>query len=135
ITMRNGRYVVPVNVGYRSEFKGTIHDSSQSGQTTYVEPTALVHMRKNITRSKESEQAEITRISSELTEQVSTVAHDLYEHNINLHPIDFVCAKAKYGAYIKGTKPLIADDESIRLIGAFHPLIDSDTVVKNDIVV
>ena len=135
ITMRNGRYVIPVNVDYRSEFKGIIHDSSQSGQTIYVEPTAIVDMTNNITRLKESEEAEITRILSELTEQVSTVAHDLYEHNINLHHIDFVFAKAKYGAYIKGTKPLIAEDESIRLIGAFHPLIDSDTVVKNDIVV
>ncbi|MBF0754013.1 endonuclease MutS2 [Jeotgalicoccus nanhaiensis] len=135
ITMRNGRYVIPVNVDYRSEFKGIIHDSSQSGQTIYVEPTAIVDMTNNITRLKESEEAEITRILSELTEQVSTVAHDLYEHNINLHHIDFVFAKAKYGAHIKGTKPLIADDESIRLIGAFHPLIDSDTVVKNDIVV
>ncbi|MEK4555359.1 endonuclease MutS2 [Jeotgalicoccus sp. FSL K6-3177] len=135
ITMRNGRYVIPVNVDYRSEFKGIIHDSSQSGQTIYVEPTAIVDMTNNITRLKESEEAEITRILSELTGQVSTVAHDLYEHNINLHHIDFVFAKAKYGAHIKGTKPLIADDESIRLIGAFHPLIDSDTVVKNDIVV
>ena len=135
ITMRNGRYVIPVNVDYRSEFKGIIHDSSQSGQTIYVEPTAIVDMTNNITRLKESEEAEITRILSELTEQVSTVAHDLYEHNINLHHIDFVFAKAKYGAHIKGTKPLIADNESIRLIGAFHPLIDSDTVVKNDIVV
>ncbi|CAM4149595.1 endonuclease MutS2 [Jeotgalicoccus halotolerans] len=135
ITMRNGRYVIPVNVDYRSEFKGIIHDSSQSGQTIYVEPSAIVDMTNNITRLKESEEAEITRILSELTEQVSTVAHDLYEHNINLHHIDFVFAKAKYGAHIKGTKPLIADDESIRLIGAFHPLIDSDTVVKNDIVV
>ena len=135
ITMRNGRYVIPVNVDYRSEFKGIIHDSSQSGQTIYVEPTAIVDMTNNITRLKESEEAEITRILSELTEQVSTVAHDLYEHNINLHHIDFVFAKAKYGAHIKGTKPLIADDESIRLIGAFHPLIDSETVVKNDIVV
>ena len=135
ITMRNGRYVIPVNVDYRSEFKGIIHDSSQSGQTIYVEPSAIVDMTNNITRLKESEEAEITRILSELTEQVSTVAHDLYEHNINLHHIDFVFAKAKYGAHIKGTKPLIAEDESIRLIGAFHPLIDSDTVVKNDIVV
>ena len=135
ITMRNGRYVIPVNVDYRSEFKGIIHDSSQSGQTIYVEPTAIVDMTNNITRLKESEEAEITRILSALTEQVNEVAHDLYEHNINLHHIDLVFAKAKYGAHIKGTKPIITDDESIRLIGSFHPLIDSETVVKNDIVV
>lgn len=135
ITMRNGRYVIPVSVDYRSEFKGIIHDSSQSGQTIYVEPTAIVDMTNNITRLKESEEAEITRILSELTARVNEVAHDLYEHNISLHHIDFVFAKAKYGAHIKGTKPIISDDESIRLIGAYHPLIDSETVVKNDIVV
>lgn len=135
ITMRNGRYVIPVNVDYRSEFKGIIHDSSQSGQTIYVEPTAIVDMTNNITRLKESEEAEITRILSALTEQVNEVAHDLYEHNINLHHIDLVFAKAKYGAHIKGTKPIITDDESIRLIGSFHPLIDSESVVKNDIVI
>lgn len=135
ITMRNGRYVIPVNVDYRSEFKGIIHDSSQSGQTIYVEPSAIVDMTNNISGLKESEQAEITRILADLTNQVNEVAEDLYEHDKNLHHIDFIFARAKYGVHIKGTKPLISDDESIRLIGAFHPLIDSETVVKNDIIV
>lgn len=135
ITMRNGRYVIPVNVDYRSEFKGIIHDSSQSGQTIYVEPTAIVDMTNNITRLKESEEAEVTRILSALTGQVNEVAGPLYEYDKNLHHIDTVFAKAKYGAHIKGTKPLIVTDESIRLIGSFHPLIDSESVVKNDIII
>lgn len=135
ITMRNGRYVIPVNVDYRSEFKGIIHDSSQSGQTIYVEPSAIVDMTNNIAGLKESEQAEITRILAALTAQVSEVAEDLYQHDENLHHIDFIFARAKYGAHIKGSKPTITEDESIRLISAFHPLIDEEIVVKNDIIV
>ncbi|CAD2074814.1 Endonuclease MutS2 [Jeotgalicoccus aerolatus] len=135
ITMRNGRYVIPVNVDYRNEFKGIIHDSSQSGQTIYLEPSAIVDMTNNISGLKEEEQAEITRILADLTNQVNEVAEDLYQHDKNLHHIDFVFARAKYGAHIKGTKPQISEDESIRLIGSFHPLIDSETVVKNDIII
>ena len=135
ITMRNGRYVIPVNVDYRNEFKGIIHDSSQSGQTIYLEPSAIVDMTNNISGLKEEEQAEITRILADLTNQVNEVAEDLYQHDKNLHHIDFVFARAKYGAHIQGTKPQISEDESIRLIGSFHPLIDSETVVKNDIII
>lgn len=135
ITTRNGRYVIPVNVDYRSEFKGIVHDASQSGQTIYVEPTAIVDMTNNISQLKEKEQVEITKILSDLTNETAGYAAGLYQHDDNLHHIDMVFTKAKYGAAIKGSKPTIIDDKSIRLIGAYHPLLDIETAVKNDIVI
>lgn len=135
ITTRNGRYVIPVNVDYRSEFKGIVHDSSQSGQTIYVEPTAIVELTNNISQLKEKEQVEVTRILSDLTNETAGYADALYQHDENLHHIDMVFTKAKYGASIKGTKPTIIDDQSIRLISAYHPLLDAETAVKNDIVI
>ncbi|QQD85276.1 MULTISPECIES: endonuclease MutS2 [Jeotgalicoccus] len=135
ITTRNGRYVIPVNVDYRSEFKGIVHDSSQSGQTIYVEPTAIVELTNNISQLKEKEQVEVTKILSDLTNETAGYADVLYQHDENLHHIDMVFTKAKYGASIKGTKPTIIDDQSIRLISAYHPLLDAETAVKNDIVI
>lgn len=135
ITTRNGRYVIPVNVDYRSEFKGIVHDSSQSGQTIYVEPTAIVELTNNISQLKEKEQVEVTKILSDLTNETAGYADALYQHDENLHHIDMVFTKAKYGASIKGTKPTIIDDQSIRLISAYHPLLDAETAVKNDIVI
>src|SRR5699024_8227034 len=70
ITTRNGRYVIPVNVDYRSEFKGIVHDASQSGQTIYLEPTAVVEMTNNISTLREKEASEITKILSELTNDI-----------------------------------------------------------------
>ena len=133
ITTRNGRYVIPVNVDYHSEFKGIVHDASQSGQTIYLEPTAVVEMTNNISTLREKEATEITKILSELTNDIGEHAEDLYVYDEALHHLDMVFSKAKYGAHIKGSKPHLRDDDTIRLISAFHPLLDSETAVKNDI--
>ena len=133
ITMRNNRYVVPVKVEYRSEFKGIVHDMSASGQTVYMEPLQIVQMANKISQYRDEEAAEVERILYELSAEVAAVAVDLKAHDMVLHDIDMIFAKAKYGVSIKGSKPEVAEDGGIHLPGAFHPLIPEDEVVKNDI--
>lgn len=133
ITTRNDRYVVPVKVEYRSEFKGIVHDMSASGQTVYMEPLQIVQMSNNISQYRDEEAAEVERILFEISNEVALVADDLKAHDIVLHNIDMIFSKAKYGVSIKASKPEVVEKGGIHLPGSFHPLIPADEVVKNDI--
>jgi DNA mismatch repair protein MutS2 len=134
ITMRNNRYVVPVKIEYRSEFNGIVHDMSSSGQTVYIEPMAVVQMTNNIQKLRDEEAAEVEKILYELSAQVAEVREELDLTDDYLHHLDMVFTKAKFGQSIKGTKPKITETGGIYLPGAFHPLIDAEKVVKNDII-
>lgn len=133
ITTRNNRYVVPVKIEYRSEFKGIVHDMSASGQTVYMEPLQIVQMSNNISQYRDEEAVEVERILFEISGEVASVGDALKSQDIVLHHIDMIFAKAKYGVSIKGTKPEVVEAGGIYLPGAFHPLIPNDEVVKNDI--
>ncbi|MCD2137089.1 endonuclease MutS2 [Salinicoccus halitifaciens] len=135
ITMRNNRYVVPVKVEHRSEFNGIVHDMSQSGQTVYMEPMAVVQMTNRIQSLRDEEALEIERILYDLSARTAEVADELTMTDDSLHHLDMVFAKAKYGMSIGATKPEISDTRRIYLPASFHPLIDSEEVVKNDIIV
>ncbi|SOC39067.1 endonuclease MutS2 [Salinicoccus kekensis] len=135
ITMRNNRYVVPVKVEHRSEFNGIVHDMSQSGQTVYMEPMAVVQMTNRIQSLRDEEALEIERILYDLSARTAEVADELTMTDDSLHHLDMVFAKAKYGMSIGATKPEISDARRIYLPASFHPLIDSEEVVKNDIIV
>lgn len=135
ITMRNNRYVVPVKIEYRSDFNGIVHDMSQSGQTVYMEPMAVVQMTNRIQSLRDEEALEIERILYDLSARAAEVSEELSMTDDSLHHLDMVFAKAKYGMSIGATKPEISDTRRIYLPAAFHPLIDSAEVVKNDIVV
>lgn len=134
ITMRNNRYVIPVKIEYRSEFNGIVHDMSSSGQTVYIEPMAVVQMTNNIQKLRDEEAAEVEKILYELSAQVAEVREELDLTDDYLHHLDMVFTKAKFGQSIKGTKPKITETGGIYLPGAFHPLIDAEKVVKNDII-
>lgn len=135
ITMRNNRYVVPVKIEHRSDFNGIVHDMSQSGQTVYMEPMAVVQMTNRIQSLRDEEALEIERILYDLSARAAEVSEELSMTDDSLHHLDMVFAKAKYGMSIGATKPEISHMRRIHLPAAFHPLIDSAEVVKNDIVV
>ncbi|MFD2829157.1 endonuclease MutS2 [Corticicoccus populi] len=134
ITMRNNRYVVPVKVEYRSDFNGIVHDMSSSGQTVYIEPMAVVQMTNNIQSMRDEEAAEVEKILYDLSARVAEVGDALNLTDDYLHHLDMVFTKAKYGRSIRGTKPKVTETGGIYLPGAFHPLIDPEVVVKNDII-
>lgn len=133
ITIRNGRFVVPVKNEYRSEVKGFIHDISSSGSTVFIEPMSIFDLNNDLNNLKNDESIEIQKILMKLSSLFFELTAPI-ENNINLIGIiDFIFAKGKYSNSLDATEPIINDEKYINLIGAYHPLISKDTAVKNDI--
>ena len=133
ITIRNDRYVIPVKSEYRSHYGGIIHDQSSSGQTLFIEPSAVVQINNDIRSLKVKEQEEINRILTRLTAEVEILGHDIFLLVNVLGEVDVILAKAKYGQAQKCTMPIINNKGYIRLVKARHPLIPIDTAVPNTI--
>ncbi|WP_391202363.1 endonuclease MutS2 [Psychrobacillus sp. L4] len=133
VTIRNDRYVIPVKSEYRSHYGGIIHDQSSSGQTLFIEPSAVVQLNNDIRGLKVKEQEEIERILIKLTAEVEIVGHEIFLLVDILGEIDVILAKAKYGQVEKCTMPHMNNEGYIRLVKARHPLISIDTAVANTI--
>ncbi|MEK4084765.1 endonuclease MutS2 [Psychrobacillus sp. FSL K6-1415] len=133
ITIRNDRYVIPVKSEYRSHYGGIIHDQSSSGQTLFIEPSAVVQINNDIRSLKVKEQEEINRILIRLTAEVEIVGHDIFLLVNVLGEVDVILAKAKYGQAQKCTMPVINNEGYIRLVKARHPLIPIEAAVPNTI--
>ncbi len=129
VTMRDGRYVVPVRSEYKNEVPGLVHDTSATGQTFFVEPMSVVEANNEIRVLKSREQAEIERITRELSELVGENA-DAIQNNFRVAEIlELYFAKANLGAKMKGVAAEISDEPKVVLHNARHPLINSDVVV------
>ncbi len=133
VTLRNGRYVMPVKQEYRSAFGGMVHDQSASGATVFMEPEALVQINNQLKEQQIKEEKEIERILRQLSDEVR-VEHDALFTNIeHLAALDFIQAKAELAKEMKSVQPKINKDGYLHLKKARHPLIPSDDVVPNDI--
>ncbi|MGI5887840.1 MAG: endonuclease MutS2 [Oscillospiraceae bacterium] len=133
VTVRNGRYVVPVKNEYRQQVQGMIHDVSSSGATIFVEPASVVEANNQITYLKHEEQREIDRILTAFTERVAALYIDLRQSYEKIVKIDLALAKARYSIELKGTVPRLNRNGEIDLRNARHPLIPSDRVVPINI--
>lgn len=133
ITIRNDRFVIPVKQEYRSHFGGMVHDQSSSGQTLFIEPQSIVRLNNELHQTKMKEQGEIQRILTELSTKTATYSEELKQLVSILRELDFMFTKAKFGASMKATKPMMNNDGVIRLFRARHPFIPIDEVVANDI--
>lgn len=133
ITMRNGRYCIPVKQEYKSSFPGMIHDRSSSGSTLFVEPMAVVNLNNELKELDNKEQVEIQRILSALSEQVG-FEQDSLESNVQiLTDLDFIFARAKLAKTYQGTEPIFNTRGYIHIKQGRHPLLDKNTVVPIDI--
>lgn len=133
ITMRSGRFVVPVKNEYRSEVKGFIHDISSSGSTVFIEPISVFDLNNDLNNLKNDENIEIEKILQKLSSLFFNIIPNI-ENDVNLIGlIDFIFAKAKYSNSLNASMPIITDEKQIDLKQAWHPLINPSVAVKNDI--
>ncbi|WP_370794839.1 endonuclease MutS2 [Gemmiger sp.] len=133
VSLRNGRYVVPVRAEYRGEVGGVIHDVSSSGATVFVEPTAVVEANARIMQLHAQEQEEITRILSAFSAQVGSLEPQFsYSYDAMLK-IDLLLAKARLAIEQEAFMPAVSDTIHFKLNKARHPLIDKKKVVPVDI--
>lgn len=132
ITIRNDHFVLPVDTANKSKVPGIIHDISDSGQTTFIEPMNLVQMSNELCSLKVEEKEEIYRLLKELTLLVEHSANEINSNNNVIGELDFIASKAMYGNKHNCLVANISDDKVIELVGARHPLIDEDKVVAND---
>ncbi|MEO8208004.1 MAG: endonuclease MutS2, partial [Chloroflexota bacterium] len=132
ITLRNGRYVVPVRADARNRVKGIVHDASGSGQTLFVEPLVVVELGNAWREAQVAEAEEVARILDELSGLVAVHAPQLHETLATLARFDFWAAKAALSAEMGGIRAEVASRSEIRLDQARHPGL-TGTVVPIDV--
>lgn len=133
ITMRNGRYCLPVKAEYRSSFPGMLHDQSTTGSTLFIEPSSIVKLNNEIRELEGKEQEEIEKILADLSNQVAE-QHFYLEQNFRiLTELDFIFAKAALSKKMRGTEPKFPSVPYIEIKKGRHPLIAADQVVPIDI--
>src|SRR5574344_1689761 len=128
VTMRDGRYVVPVKAGAKAKVPGITHDTSASGQTLYIEPMVVVEINNKIRDLEIEEQEEIRRILKELSEMVNLYREDIANNQYLLVDIDFTFAKAKYALEKSYNQPIISEEKVIDIKQAKHPLLKGKVV-------
>ncbi len=129
VTMRDGRYVIPVKQEYRGEVKGIIHDTSSSGATVFVEPMAVVDANNELRSLEIKEAHEIERILAELSAMCADFGGSLRLNYQNITDLAFAFACATLSDHMSGCAPGLAETQVIDLHAARHPLIDKDKVV------
>ena len=128
ITMRNGRYVIPVRSDARGVIRGLVHDHSSSGATLYIEPLQTTDLNNRWRELQLQEHEEIERILAYISGRIAVQAPAITVAVQTLGALDLVFAKARYGIATQGSVPLIVDDATVVLENARHPLL-SGTVV------
>ncbi|CCX49747.1 mutS2 protein [Clostridium sp. CAG:226] len=133
ITIRNGRFVIPVKQEYRQQVPGLIHDQSSSGATLFIEPSAVVELGNEYKKLLAEEADEIERILTELTAMLAPYADEIREDLNIMGQIDLVFAKAKLSRELNAVMPRLNRNNYVRIVRGRHPLISSDRVVPIDI--
>lgn len=133
VTIRDGRFVLPVKAEYRGQISGLIHDTSATGQTIFIEPMAIVEANNDIRLLEAKEQEEIERIIRELCAECGQYADVLCENYKVCAELNLYFAKANLAAKLNCSLPEITDDGKICLKKARHPLIDKNKVVPVNI--
>ena len=133
VTVREGRYVVPIKQENKAYFPGIVHDQSSSGATLFVEPMAVVELNNELRELELEEKKEIERILKELSQLVSNEGDNIRNNQRILQELDFIFAKGKLALEMNATKPILNDEGYINIKKARHPLLDPKIVVPIDI--
>lgn len=133
ITMRNGRYCLPVKAEAKGQVPGMIHDQSSTGSTLFIEPMAVVKLNNDLKELFLKEQDEIEVILANLSTQVAEYIPFLNDNYKTLTELDFIFAKGSLAKSYNGTAPLFNTEHRIRIRKGRHPLLDAHKVVPIDI--
>lgn len=133
VTMRNGRYCIPVKAEYKSQVPGMIHDQSSTGSTIFVEPMTIVRLNNEMRELEIQEQKEIEMILSNLSQLAAENLDAIFDDVKLLSELDFIFARAQLAKSQNATEPRFNRDRVIDIKKARHPLIDKHKVVPIDI--
>lgn len=129
VTMRDGRYVLPVKSEQAYKVPGMVHDRSKGGKTLFIEPQIIVNLNNQLKQQMLEEQAEITRILKELSDTISGVAKVILNNQKILYDMDYIMSKSKFSITMDGSSPKISENRRISIVKGRHPLIAKDQVV------
>jgi len=129
VTMRDGRYVVPVKAEHRGKIPGIVHDQSSTGATIFIEPQVIVNLNNELRELELAEKAEMERILAELSSAVAEHFHDLVNNQKLLTEMDVIFAKGKLSSLMDADAPNMNESGLVNLRQARHPLIDKKKVV------
>ena len=133
ITMRNGRYCIPVKAEYKGQVPGMIHDQSSTGSTLFIEPLAIVKLNNDIRELELEEQKEIEAVLAALSEQTAQNVDAIRADLEIMIQLDFIFARAGLAMDMNATEPIFNTEKRIRLKQARHPLIPKKQAVPIDI--
>ncbi len=135
ITMRNGRYCIPVKAEYKNQVSGMVHDQSQSGSTFFIEPIAIVKLNNELRELEIQEQKEIEAILASLSQQAAEYTDMLLADITILSQLDFIFAKAALSGHYKGCEPAFNTRKYINIKAGRHPLLDPKKTVPIDLAI
>lgn len=133
ITMRDGRYCLPVKAEYKNQVSGMVHDQSSTGSTLFIEPMAVIKLNNDLRELEIQEQKEIQAVLAELSNQVSPYTEELKVNLQTLVKLDFIFAKAALSRHYKCSAPVFNKDRYINIKDGRHPLLDPEKVVPINI--
>ena len=133
ITMRDGRYCLPVKAEYKNQVAGMVHDQSSTGSTLFIEPMAIVRLNNELRELEIQEQKEIQAVLASLSEQAAPHIDAIRMNMELLGQLDFIFAKAGLSRHYRCSAPVFNDRGYIHIKDGRHPLLDPKTVVPINI--
>lgn len=133
VTMRNGRYCIPVKAEHKAQVPGMIHDQSSTGSTLFVEPMAVIKLNNDLRELEIREEKEIEAILASLSSMAAENLEALHADIAVLTELDFIFAKAKLSRSYNGSEPIFNETGWINIKKGRHPLLDKHKVVPIDI--
>ena len=133
VTMRDGRYCLPVKAEYKSQVPGMVHDQSSTGSTLFIEPMAVIQLNNELRELEIQEKKEIEAVLADLSNQTAPYIEEIRLNQQILAKLDFIFAKAALSRHMKGSEPKFNTNGWINIKDGRHPLLDQSKVVPINI--